>query len=304
MEIKSTELSDFSPAGSFMNFWDKLSSVLSLLERHSRELALELSRIAASKRRIEEIRIRVKGRSFVRISGCDRELSAVFSGDADALLFDLSGGSPFTARETLTHGYLTTPEGVRVGVIGRARYGSGELGISEAAAFVFRFPAALCPFAADMYREWVRRGRQSALITSPPGVGKTTALFSLVSKIAEGGVRTVLVDERCECDADALSLSGVDVMRGYKRSEGLEIAVRTMSVSVVACDEIYREDDTRAILSVLGSGVTVIASAHADTDAELSGRRVLRPLLGTDGFRTVFRIKRKGGDFEFEAGDI
>ena len=196
-----------------MNFWDKLSSVLSLLERHSRELALELSRIAASKRRIEEIRIRVKGRSFVRISGCDRELSAVFSGDADALLFDLSGGSPFTARETLTHGYLTTPEGVRVGVIGRARYGSGELGISEAAAFVFRFPAALCPFAADMYREWVRRGRQSTLITSPPGVGKTTALFSLVSKIAEGGVRTVLVDERCECDADALSLSGVDVMR-------------------------------------------------------------------------------------------
>lgn len=282
---------------------DKLSPLISLIERHSPGIARELSLMREGGVRIEEVRIRSAGRSFVRANGEERELTERFFGSIDGLLSDISGGSPFSQRSSLSDGYVTTDFGVRVGVAGVARYDEGRIGIGEISALVFRVPAAECAFARRMYREW-RQSCGSTLIVSPPGEGKSTALFSLVSRIAEGGLRTVLVDERCECDLDALREAGVDVMRGYRRCDGIEIAVRTLSPSVVACDEIYRREDADAILSAFGSGVTVIASAHARGSEDIKRRPVLSGLVGRGVFSTLFSVAREKEGFSFRKEEL
>lgn len=280
----------------------KLSSVIALIGAHCPRLAREIEGLAARGAAVEEIRVRRYGRSSVRISGRDIPLTERAELDMSALLESVCRGSLFAHRDSIAEGYVTTDSGVRVGIIGRAGYDGALVGVRDISALVFRIPHSECSFADGMYRAWVRYGSCGALIISPPAGGKTTALFSLLRRIAKlTGTRTVLVDERCECDRDSLAEDGVDVMQGYRRADGLEIAIRTASPETVACDEIYTEGDVRAILSAHGTGVRIIASAHARDRAELERRECLLPLLRARVFGALFTVERRGGEFFFSA---
>ncbi len=278
---------------------DKLLHISSLIGRHAPSLGRELEELICHEK-IEEIRIRREGRSAVRTSSGNIQLTSRFDAQLSELLSDSLDGSLFSQRANIADGYVTMSCGVRVGVIGRASYDGELVGIRDISALIFRIPSHGCPFSEQMYRVWAMGGRGGVLVISPPFSGKSTALFAFLCEIAEKeGKRTVLVDERCESDSKRLSEAGVDVMRGYRRGRGLEIAVRTMSPEIVACDEIYTKEDVSAVMSAYGTGVTVIASAHAEDRADTEHRAVLREPLSAGVFKWLFTVGRRGGEFCF-----
>ncbi len=280
---------------------DKLSCVLGVLRKHAPAFVREIEGLSQSGS-VEEIRVRRFGRSSVRISGTDVPLTERFGASTDGLLLDVSGGSPFAHRGSIADGYVTMACGARVGIIGRASYDGGLIGIRDISTLVFRIPGGECSFAEKLYRSWHIAGRGGALIISPPAAGKTTALAGLLGEIAKrDGSRIVLIDERCETDREALSSLGVDVMCGYKRASGMEIAVRAASPDIIACDEIYSESDAAAVMAAHGTGVRIIASAHARDRSELMKREVLARPIEAGVFGILFTVRRVGAEFSFSA---
>jgi stage III sporulation protein AA len=288
---------------------EKLKEVLALIGHVSNAARREISGISNSYSvPIEEIRLRVGGLCTVRVGGQEYPLnSSLDKGMMNEILTSLCAGALYAHRDSISEGYISMDCGVRVGVAGRAGYEGGScVGIGDVGTLVFRLPTAECGFAHELYDYWLSVGMGGMLIISPPACGKTTALRSLAAIIGSQRpiYRTVAVDERCEFDVSDFSGTTVDILRGYKRSEGIEIAVRTMSPDIIMCDEIYRQSDVDALMSALGAGVTVIATAHGRSKEDVINKHVIKPLIDAGMFRTVVTIRRENGDFVYTVGSF
>jgi len=190
-------------------------------------------------------------------------------------------GALYRRRDTIREGYVTLEGGVRIGVCAEARYDGGAfVGVSDVSSLVIRTPAFRILRNSEIFGAF-QRCRRGLLVYSPPGVGKTTAIRTLALEIGEGGAdeQVVAVDERCEFVPEDYRGASVDILRGYKRDLGIEIALRTLSPTVIAVDEIGRLAEAEAMLESLNSGVRVIATAHAATYAELKQRKSLCPFF-------------------------
>ena len=136
------------------------------------------------------------------------------------------------------------------------------------------------------------------LIYSPPGVGKTTALRALAATLGRGKspLNICVVDERCEFDPENYTAHTVDILRGYKRREGIEIATRTLSPDLIMMDEIGA-DDGENILSVVRCGVPIIATAHGGSRDEILARPSLSGLISCGAFSVLVGIYRRGREY-------
>lgn len=188
--------------------------------------------------------------------------------------------------------------GARVGICGSAKYdGGGIVGVGEIGSLVFRFPHGECSFAEELYDIWCS-ARSGLLIISPPCGGKTTALRALIGLVGgRGGRRVVAIDERCELRAEDYAAASVDLLRGYDRRLGVELALRTMSAQVVAVDEIGNDGDSDALMAACGAGVSVIATAHGDGFADAMRRESISRIVCGGLVDTFVAIERTGGEF-------
>ena len=261
-----------------------------------------VSKTGTMAREISEIRLRSYGPLSMTVSGRNVSLGISVGEDGIKEAFKkVCGGAVFAHRDDICSGYVTLESGVRVGVSGHARYEGGRpVGVGSISALVFRLPSAECSFAKALYREWLRH-RGGMLICSRAGEGKTTAIRSLAGLIGSGNDarRVVVVDERCEFDMWKYTHAHVDVLRGYKKSLGVDIAIRTMSAEVLVLDEISSREDSAALLGALGAGVEVIATAHADSYESVLKRDYVRELVNSGLFRSVCTIKREGTVYSF-----
>ena len=254
---------------------------------------------------LREIRLRTTGLCSVvtewgeipLISGCSRE-------QMGGVLDKITCESLHAYRAGIARGYIPLGHGVRVGLCGRAGYeGDRLLGVGEVSSMVFRLPFGRCGFARELYNEYISGGRGNLLIVSPPSGGKTTTLRALAALISsgEGAMRTAVIDEREELDGSDGSGSLLDMIRGYRRSDGVEIALRALSAQVVIMDEIGSAEDVRAVMECQGAGVEIIATVHGDDGNALLRRPILRPLEGV--FAQVAVLRRQGDGFTFEMSD-
>jgi len=159
--------------------------------------------------------------------------------------------------------------------------------------------------AEDIYELWQRSGG-GLLLFSPPGAGKTSALRKLAYYIGTGSSlkRTVVVDERREFIPEDYTNACVDILKGYKKSKGIEIAVRTLGAEVIIVDEIGTDAEADAIRSAGMGGVTVIAACHGGSLAEIMSRSGISRLI-TDGFfDTAVRLYKKGAAFMKEVTSL
>jgi stage III sporulation protein AA len=137
--------------------------------------------------------------------------------------------------------------------------------------------------------------RNGILVYSPPGEGKTSALRSLALGLGTMGMEVAVVDERCEFALEEYVGASVDILRGYRRAEGIEIALRTLSPDVIIVDEIGRLSEAEAMLESLSSGVRVAISAHASSADEVTRRRSLRPFIEVGAVDVLVGIKNVDG---------
>lgn len=210
----------------------------------------------------------------------------------------LCGGSLYAYANTINQGYLTVEGGIRIGVCGSAALEGGRIiGVHNVTGLIIRIPHAVklstAQIADIFFAGLLPRG---ILFYSLPGVGKTTVLRSLARELSSPhrGLHTVAVDTREELSA---LLSGenldLDVLFGYPRAVGFEIAVRSLRAEVVLCDEIGSCEDADAILFNAGCGVPLIATAHASSCRELLSRPHLRRLHDNGIFGAYIGLERK-----------
>ncbi len=267
-----------------------------------RRIGEEIMRLSSSRgvgiSGISEIRLRAFGRNSIIISGERIFLSVPSSFEEVMRTFSLlCEGAVYAHRDGIREGYISLPHGIRVGVCGTARYDAGSLvGISEISSLVFRIPTGVFSGIGPLYEAY-KKCDKGMLIYSPPGVGKTTALRVLTSLVGGGRCpeQVAVIDERCEFVVEDYKNSSVDILRGYKRAEGMEIALRTLSPSVIVVDEVGRKKEVDAMLDSLNSGVKIVASAHAGSYEELEKRSALLPFIESDVFDVFVGIVLKDG---------
>ena len=228
----------------------------------------------------------------------------IFVGEAEMaeILSLLTGGALYAHVHTIKNGYVSLGGGVRVGICGQARYEKGELvGISDVTSYLIRLPSHDCSFKDELL-EAFRETKRGMLIFAPSCGGKTTALRALVSALANSTdkPRISVIDERCEFNAEDLLSLDVDVFRGYKRGDGVEIAIRVMSPQIIAIDEIGSSQESGELAEWVFGGGRFIATAHAKSLADLKKRKNLAALLSLGIFDTFVRIFDTGADFSCE----
>lgn len=250
--------------------------------------------------KLSEIHLRLGARSSIVLNGKNVPIETrVSRGDMDAMIKDFSHGSLYAYRDSMLDGYIMLPDGIRVGICGRARYEGGRLlGVGEVLGVSVRIPHILPGVEEVAYREFCSCGG-GMLIYSPPGVGKTTLLRALSRRLSSGrgARRVVIIDERDEFSFGGFFAdSMVDILIGYPKGEGVEVALRTLSPEIIVTDEIGDTGEATALLRTVNAGVPVIASAHAASFGEAMRKRSVKLLSDAGVFVSTVGIFRGDGN--------
>lgn len=242
-----------------------------------------------------EIKLNGKTQLFDGFTVSDNEIERIFS--------LLCGGSLYAHLDTIARGYITLDGGIRVGIVGEASCdGAKIIGIRNISSFCIRIPHAIFVDAEKICD--LIRGGNSVLVYSRAGVGKTTLLRSVASRLSdarfEDSVNVALVDTREEL---CFGLEGegkrIDVLSGYPKREGIEIATRTMAPDVIVCDEIGVQEAGELLCSS-NCGVITVASAHAGSLFELLRRNGIRELHDAGVFGYYVGISRSPATVGFD----
>lgn len=251
--------------------------------------------MALYKGRIAEVRLRADRPVYITANNKNIICNTVATyNDVQATLRSLCGNSLYSHSETIREGYISVEGGIRAGVCGRAVTENGNIiSVTDISSVCIRIPHRI-KGAADSLVKRLIDGDNGILIFSRPGIGKTTVLRELAARLASPpfNLRVAVVDTRFEICGALSGNYSIDALSGYPRSKGIETALRTLSPQMIICDEIASSDDAEAIKDSAGSGVPVIASAHAGSREELLENRNIAELISKKIFPVTAELSR------------
>ncbi len=259
-----------------------MKTILSILPPAIRALVAERSDEA-----MEEIRLRMGHAPCYTCNGMERVFSQhrpVGREDLQFVLHAASGSSLYSFQDTLRQGFLTLRGGHRMGVC-------GEVVWENNAIRSMRDFSSVSIRIAHEHKGIGIIPKRSTLILGPPGCGKTSLLrdcVRLLSNVEQS--RVALLDERGEIAACREGVAGFDVgghtdiLTGCHKSAGITMLLRTMNPQWIAVDEITQAEDVRAMVQASYCGVRLLATAHADSFADLHRRPVYQELMKQNVF--------------------
>jgi stage III sporulation protein AA len=150
----------------------------------------------------------------------------------------------------------------------------------------------------------------NTIIISPPKCGKTTLIRDISRNISNGlkadgtnlnGIKVCIVDERSEIGACYNGIPQMDVglrtdiLDNCPKSEGIMMAIRSMSPDVIVCDEIGTYKDVESILMAMNSGVKLITTIHGYDIEDLHKRPVFKEILENHVFERAIVLSGSQG---------
>lgn len=262
--------------------------------------------------RLYEIRLRVGrplflifegGECFLRGKGHKPYL--VTKEDLKETLEYVSGYSLYAYEDEIRQGFLSVQGGHRVGVTGKVILDGDRIrGMKYISCINVRL-AHQKQGCADAVMPYIhtKTGPRHTLIISPPRCGKTTILRDVIRQVSNGygnveGLTVGVVDERSEL---AGCYQGVpqndlgmrtDVLDGCPKAEGMQMLLRSMSPAVMAVDELGREEDYRAVESVIRCGCKLLATAHGNSLEDILSQPFFRKLADQQVFERYIVLER------------
>lgn len=255
---------------------------------------------------VAEIRLRA-GRPcvVVDIYGEMSTCSAPFSAEEIADCFaEICRYSVHSFQDEISRGFVTLDGGHRVGICGTAVKNNGKIDFfKDISGLNIRIAHEVKGCADELYGRFFADKPRSLLLGGAPMCGKTTLLRDLARKLGERH-RVTLIDSRNELSAMVHGAPTLDIglntdaLCGCGKSEGIMMALRTLSPEYIICDEIG--NDGAALEQALFCGVKIIAAAHTASLRELE----LRP--HTSGILSFFDVAavigERGRLIEFREG--
>lgn len=174
--------------------------------------------------------------------------------------------SSYAYEDEISSGYIHYKGGIRIGVCGRGSIRqNGKMSLPLVTSLCVRIPHEVLGVAdklGDFYTDF-----ENTLIISPPYCGKTTLIRDM-ARILSDKYDTLLIDEREELFPINGSFSmgdRADILQGIPKEFVYENVVRSMAPQIVVCDEIFSEKDHIAIKMLTRSGISCLASFHANS---------------------------------------
>jgi len=222
------------------------------------------------------------------------------SSDIKSIVQRISNYSIYAFEEELRQGYITIKGGHRIGICGSCVIEDGRIKtIKDIGSLNIRISKAINGCGSKLIPYILKNDMVvNTIIISPPKCGKTTILRDITRVLSNGlyegkkqGKKVCVVDERSEIAACCGGVPQMDVgirtdvLDGCPKSEGIMMAIRSMSPDVIVCDEIGTYKDMDSILMALNSGVNLITSIHGFGIEDLSKRAVFKDILENNVFK-------------------
>jgi len=251
----------------------------------------------------EEIRLRTGCLPTVLLPDGEKPISntPVTREDLNGVLEIVTGASAHAVRESMRSGYITAKGGYRVGICGYGIVRDGEVsGFKNISSAAIRITKEI-KGAADRIMDELFDGKAfvSTLIISPPGRGKTTVLRDIVRQLSERGIRISVADERGEIaamkDGEAQMDMGrtTDIMEACPKDRAVMMLLRAMNPQIIAMDEITAQEDKAALWGAANCGVSLLATAHANSFSDLYSKPLYRSMLDEGLFKRIVTISQK-----------
>ena len=214
--------------------------------------------------------------------------------DVEECIQKLCGYALHTHQEEFKQGCITA-DGCRAGLSGTVVYGENGSAISmrDVTSVCLRVAREHRGCADEILRQFSLKSRGGILIFGVPSSGKTSLLRDIAAGLSEGRWgkrhRVSVVDERGEL-ALGKSLCNCDVIRGCRKAEGIERAIRLLAPEYLIIDEWTSAEEADAIEQAFTSGVRLVTSVHAPSYEILKERRDLAKMLEKKRFSVIANV--------------
>lgn len=260
---------------------------------------------------LQEIRIKINRPLILQLGKKEIVLEYVPKlEDLKVIIQRMSNYSIYAFEEEIKQGYITIRGGHRVGICGRCVVDKNEVKtIKDVASINIRICREIVGCSNSIMKFILREDKViNTIIISPPKCGKTTLIRDIVRNISQGikdmditGKKVCVIDERSEI---AACFNGIpqlnvgmrtDVLDGCPKSQGIIMAIRSMSPEVIVCDEIGAYKDVDSILTALNSGVNLITTIHGYGTEDLYSRPVFKEIVENKVFKRAIVLSNKEG---------
>ena len=147
--------------------------------------------------------------------------------------------------------------------------------------------------------KYVANPLANTIIISPPGCGKTTLLRDMIRILSQHYTISV-IDERSEIGSCYLGEIqndlGVrtDILDACPKTDGMLMALRTLSPQIIAVDEIRTLEDAAAIKNITNSGVKIICTLHGKNLTDIKNREFIKAMVNEKIFERYIFLQNIG----------
>lgn len=254
--------------------------------------------------KLQEIRVKIEKPLIINLANEEVVLNyKVTREDIKYILQRISNYSLYAYEEEIKQGFITIKGGHRVGLAGECVMDGGKIKtIRNISSLNIRICREIKGCSKKVMK-YIYDGNKvyNTLIISPPKCGKTTILRDIARNISSCKKKLAIIDERSEIASSYLGVPQMDVgiradvLDNCLKSEGMIMAIRSLSPEVIICDEIGTNKDIDALQIAFNSGVNIIVTLHGSSIDDFLKRNVFKELIENNIVQRVIVLGNSKG---------